>query len=116
VNGLQTVLGLTSVVSANHGFRVMKNTGELNKGSTEKEEVLLKFPYRCLTQGVHGQWKRVYSLEQKRPLLQHQREASRTADEEIQVAGTVPTLEEAASSRRRKMIHDVHSWGDSFLL
>ncbi|KAJ6001700.1 hypothetical protein N7522_006927, partial [Penicillium canescens] len=53
---------------------------------------------RKMTQGVHGQWKRDYCLEQKRRLLQHQREASRTADEVIQVAGTIPVLLLAASS------------------
>ncbi|KAJ5148552.1 hypothetical protein N7448_000130, partial [Penicillium atrosanguineum] len=31
---------------------------------------------RKMTQGVHGQWKRNYCQEQKRRLLQHQREAS----------------------------------------
>jgi hypothetical protein len=44
VNGLQTVLGLTSVVSPEHGFRIMKNTGELIKGSAEKEELFTEIP------------------------------------------------------------------------
>lgn len=77
----------------------MKNTGELIKGFAEKEELLLKFSYRYrsqnlweMTQGFHGQWERDYCLEQKRRLLQHQREASRTADEGVQIAGGIPAL------------------------
>ncbi|KAJ5213257.1 hypothetical protein N7449_000426, partial [Penicillium cf. viridicatum] len=52
---------------------------------------------RKMTQGVHGQWKRDYCLEQKRRLLQRQREGSRSTDEGIQVAGTIPALHLAAS-------------------
>lgn len=81
----------------------MKNTGELIKGFAEKEELLLKFSYRYrsqnlreITQCVHGQWGRDYCLEQERRLLQHQREASRTADEGIQIAGAIPALVLAA--------------------
>jgi hypothetical protein len=105
VNGLQTVHGLTSVVSPEQGFRITKYTGELIKGSAEKEELLLKFPYRYrsqnlrkMKQGVHGQWERDYCLEQKRRLLQYQREASRTADEVFQVAATIPVVLLAGSS------------------
>jgi hypothetical protein len=86
VNGLQTVLGLTSVVSPEDGFRKMKSTGELIKRSAEKEELLLKFPYRYssqnlrkMTQGVYGQWKRDYCLEQERRLLEYQRKYQRKA-------------------------------------
>ncbi|KAJ5704976.1 hypothetical protein N7536_000665, partial [Penicillium majusculum] len=47
---------------------------------------------RKMTQGFHD-----YCLEQKRRLLQHQREASRTADEGVQIAGGIPALLLAAS-------------------
>ncbi|KAJ5174582.1 uncharacterized protein N7482_000459 [Penicillium canariense] len=63
---------------------------------------------RKMTQGVHGQWERDYCLEQKRRLLQNQREASRTTGEGNEIDLTLPVLLLLESC-------DMHSWDSSFL-
>ncbi|KAJ5940650.1 hypothetical protein N7516_000818 [Penicillium verrucosum] len=51
-----------------------------------------------MMQGVYGQWKRDYCLEQKRRLLQHQSESSRTTGDETLASIPTATLLFLASS------------------